>query len=130
LIRHVLFSTVLAARDSPGKKPGIKKLNVVAFKKEMEMLGIKAIGRPKKAPNNRNWRSQKKADTLHQFTMSFGTAALDESYLPCAQRVDLEDEENRRQIEAGMQEYECARERCTGPSIHCRIIQQGILLTQ
>lgn len=101
-----------SARDSPGKKPGIKKLNV-AFKKEMEMLGIKAIGRPKKAPNNRNWRSQKKADTSHQFAMAFGNEALDESFLPCAQRVVLEDEENRRQMEERWQEYERVRERYT-----------------
>lgn len=41
-------------RKSPGKKPGIKELNV-AFKKEMEHLGIKSTGRPRKPARNKLW---------------------------------------------------------------------------
>jgi hypothetical protein len=41
-----------AKKDSSEKKPGIKALNM-AFKKEMENLGIKSDGRPKKTSNNK-----------------------------------------------------------------------------
>ena len=64
-----------AKKDSLEKKPGIKALNV-AFKKEMDALGIKSTGRPKKQSTNkhpyRKRRKRQPTSNTDDFLIEFG----------------------------------------------------------
>lgn len=93
-----------SARTNPARKPCIKVLNV-KFKAEMDRLGIKANGRPKKVTTRRNRRKVK--EYLGNFEDAFPLNASQQLYL---EQVELECADREWQAERQREELLCARE--------------------
>jgi hypothetical protein len=83
-----------------GKKPGIKDLNI-AFKKEMDRLGIKSTGRPRKAQRSSNKRRRNTSISSEHFANAFQLSPEEEQVIADERK---QQEMMKRQMEQQQQQ--------------------------